>query len=67
MNDTKSWKTIAYTIERTLFWILLVVSLSFNILGWNDYTTMESQVKYMKMEFVDDVVGYNYCDREDNI
>lgn len=60
----KGLKLTAYVVERTLFYLILLASLTFNYVGFTDYEWMETQMKLMKAEFIVDVVGYDYCEVE---
>ena len=52
------------TWKRIVLWILLLASLSFNYMGWSDYNHMDEQMRLMKQGFVEDVVGYGFCDKD---
>jgi len=58
MND-KTQSVIRAVMELTIIALLLVI-----YMGWTDYHSMVHETKLMKMQFIEDVVGYDYCDRD---
>lgn len=44
--------------------ILLAISLVFNYILKSDNDFMNQEFSKMRHEFIEDVVGYNYCDRD---
>jgi hypothetical protein len=65
MSD-KTQSVIRAVMELTIIALLLVI-----YMGWTDYHTMveqNQQVKQnyelVKRKFIEDVVGYDYCDRD---
>lgn len=48
--------------SRVPLWILLIVSITINVLMGMDYFYMDEAFRAMKSEFIEDVVGYDYCD-----
>lgn len=51
-------------LGRLLLEIALIVSLVFNYILWADQKHSEFQMRLMKQNFVEDVVGYDYCGGE---
>jgi hypothetical protein len=49
---------------RIVLMILLALSLAFNYILYSDNSYMNEQFQLMKHEFIEDVVGYNYCDKD---
>jgi hypothetical protein len=48
--------------KRVVLWVVILILSSVIVIGWNDYWYMDTQMRLMKAEFIDDVVGYSYCD-----
>lgn len=53
-------------IGRIVLLLLLAISLAFNYILASDNAYMDTQFRLMKHEFIEDVVGYNYCDGGDD-
>lgn len=51
--------------KRAVLEFIILVLLAIIYMGWADYHTMVENNKLMKHNFIDDVVGYNYCDKGD--
>jgi hypothetical protein len=47
---------------RIPIWFILFISITLNVLLFKDTLFMDEEVRLMKAGFVEDVVGYNYCD-----
>jgi hypothetical protein len=52
------------TWKRVSLWVVIVILSAIIMMGWKDYNYMDQQVRLMKHNFVADVVGYNYCDKD---
>ena len=50
---------------RILLAFALFLSLVFNYILYQDQQYSEQQMMLMRHEFIEDVVGYNYCDGGD--
>lgn len=51
--------------KRAVLEFIILVLLAIIYMGWTDYNYMLQQNKLMTHNFIDDVVGYNYCDTGD--
>lgn len=51
--------------KRAFLWFVIFVLSCVIVIGWKDYWYMDTQMRLMKANFIDDVVGYNYCDSGD--
>ena len=51
--------------KRAVLEFIILVLLAIIYMGWTDYNYMLQQNKLMTNNFIDDVVGYNYCDTGD--
>jgi len=49
---------------RIFLMILLILSLAFNYILKADHDWMANENALMKHQFIEDVVGYNYCDKD---
>ena len=56
MNN-EAWK-------RVPLWIAILILSSVVFMGWKDYHYMDTQMRLMKQNFVEDVVGYGFCDKD---
>lgn len=56
MNN-EAWKRIP-------LWIMILLLTGYIFVTHADYEYMVLENKLMKMHFIEDVVGYNYCDKD---
>ena len=47
--------------KRVVLWFLLGISVTFNYILYSDNQYLNRQHTLMKAEFIEDVVGYDYC------
>lgn len=50
--------------SRIFLLIALALSLAFNVVLYKDNAFMTGEFLKMKHNFIEDVVGYNYCDKD---
>jgi len=58
--DAEAWKRIP-------LWFAIFVLLSALYMGWRDYSYMSKQVALMEHNFIEDVVGYDYCGVDEDL
>lgn len=50
--------------KRIPLWITIILLSGYIFVTQSDYNCMVRENKLMKQGFIEDVVGYNYCDRD---
>jgi hypothetical protein len=48
--------------KRAVLWIIILVQSVILVIGWKDYQYMDTQIRLMRANYIEDVVGYDYCD-----